>query len=65
MNYELEKEVIAELLKGKPTKEIAATLFRAEKTIKWRLTQIFKKYGVRTRGELIIKITSTGRIGTG
>jgi two-component system response regulator DevR len=45
--------VLSLLLEGLSNKEIAARLGMAEVTVKSRLTRLYKKYGVRTRLELV------------
>ncbi|GAB2546400.1 response regulator transcription factor [Gracilibacillus alcaliphilus] len=40
---------------GLGTKEIAAKLFLADRTVEYRLTQIYKKLEVKTRGEAVKK----------
>ena len=48
-----EDPVLNLLLEGASNKEIAARLGLAEVTVKSRLTRLYKKYGVRTRLELV------------
>ncbi|HWA00978.1 MAG TPA: response regulator transcription factor [Caulobacterales bacterium] len=53
-----QKEVLAELLKGRSSKEIARTLEIAEGTVKIHLAAIYRAVGVRTRAEAIAKLKS-------
>jgi DNA-binding CsgD family transcriptional regulator len=51
-------DVIVEMCKGKPNKEIARALGMAEATVKLHLTEIFKTLGVRNRSQAIIKASN-------
>jgi DNA-binding NarL/FixJ family response regulator len=51
-----QREVLAELLKGQASKEIARTLDIAEGTVKIHLAAIYRALGVRTRAEAIAKL---------
>lgn len=53
-----QKEVLAELLKGQASKEIARTLDIAEGTVKIHLAAIYRALGVRTRAEAIARLKS-------
>lgn len=47
------EERIAELVaEGFSNKEVAAALFVSPKTVEWNLTKIYRKLGVRSRGQL-------------
>ncbi len=48
-----EKEVLQQILSGKSNREIAAALFVSENTIKTHARNIFSKYDVNSRAELI------------
>lgn len=50
-----ELEVIALVLQGLSNKQIADKLFVCEKTIKFHMSNIFKKVKVKSRGQLIAK----------
>jgi DNA-binding CsgD family transcriptional regulator len=51
-NREIEvSEIVAQ---GKSNKEVANTLFVTEKTIKFHLTNIYKKLQVKSRAQLIV-----------
>lgn len=50
---ERENDVLSLILSGKPNKEIAATLFISENTVKTHARNIYLKYGVASRAELI------------
>jgi DNA-binding NarL/FixJ family response regulator len=53
-----QKDVLAELLKGRASKEIARTLNIAEGTVKIHLAAIYRALGVRTRAEAIARLKS-------
>ncbi|MFZ2031565.1 MAG: response regulator transcription factor [Vitreimonas sp.] len=53
-----QKEVLAELLKGQASKEIARGLGIAEGTVKIHLAAIYRALGVRTRAEAIARLRS-------
>lgn len=60
-----EQEIIDQVYKGYSNKKIADVLFVTEKTVKFHLTNIYKKCGLRSRAELIVreierKQTTTG-----
>lgn len=50
-----EMEVVESVTKGLSNKLVAQDLFVTEKTIKFHLTNIFKKAGVNSRSRLIVK----------
>jgi DNA-binding CsgD family transcriptional regulator len=49
-----EAEVAGEVAKGLSNKQAAANLFVTEKTIKFHLTNIYKKLDIKSRSQLII-----------
>ena len=49
-----ESEVALYVAKGLSNKDVAASLFVTEKTIKFHLTNIYKKLGVKSRSQLIV-----------
>jgi len=51
-----EAEIILEVSKGFTNKEVASKLFVTEKTIKFHLTNIFKKLSVKSRSQLIVAV---------
>ncbi len=51
-----EEEVLTHLLQGKSTKEIAAELFISENTVKTHTRNIFSKYAVTSRAELLSRL---------
>lgn len=51
-----EQEVVELVLRGLSNAAIAEILFVAEKTIKFHLTNIFIKCGVKSRSELMAKM---------
>lgn len=50
-----EAEVISHAITGKPSSEIGEALYICEKTVKFHLTQIYKKLNIKQRPELIAK----------
>jgi len=58
-------EVVQHLLEGKSNKMIAASLGVAERTIEFHLRNIYDKYQVRTRTELILKLGRSTGVPTG
>lgn len=55
-----EKEVADLVAKGLSNEEVAQRLFVTEKTIKFHLTSIYEKLGVRSRAQLIVQRLSEG-----
>ena len=53
---ERQKQIVLLVSKGLRNKEVATELFIAEKTVKFHLTQVFKKLNVRNRTELSAKV---------
>lgn len=51
-----QRDVIAELRKGRSSKEIARALSIAEGTVKIHLAAIYRQLGVRTRAEAIVRL---------
>lgn len=49
-----EAEVAELVSKGLPNKEVAGKLFVTEKTVKFHLTNIYKKMNVKSRSQLIV-----------
>ncbi|MFK8138193.1 MAG: LuxR C-terminal-related transcriptional regulator [Bdellovibrionales bacterium] len=49
-----EAEVAELVVKGLSNKEVANQLFVTEKTVKFHLTNIYKKMGVKSRAQLIV-----------
>lgn len=52
----IDGSIIDLVLAGKANKAIAAQLGVPVTTVKWRLHQIFRRYGVQSRAELIVKL---------
>jgi len=52
---EREREVISHVLLGISNAQIADALFIHHKTVKFHLSRIYKKLGVKNRGQLILK----------
>lgn len=53
-----QKDVLAQLMKGQSSKEIARALGIAEGTVKIHLAAIYRAAGVRTRAEAIAKLSA-------
>ena len=49
-----EREVTAQVAHGKINREIADTLFIAEKTVEWHMSNSLRKLGFRARAELAV-----------
>ena len=62
MYSKAENDVITYLVQGRSNQEIADILFVAEKTIKFHLTNIFKKSQVESRSEFIAKHNGVQKI---
>lgn len=58
---EREQEVFQQLLEGKSNKEISFALAIAEKTVEEHLTNIYRKLGVKSRTEAILRGISQNR----
>lgn len=50
-----EAQIAIEVSKGLSNADVASSISIAEKTVKWHLTNIFKKMGVKSRYQLIFK----------
>ena len=59
---EREREVLAEIGKGRRNKEIADTLFISEKTVKNHISSIFFKLEVNTRAEAALLAARQGLV---
>lgn len=55
-----EKDVLVYLIQGISNKEIGDKLFVTEKTIKFHLTNIYRKHDVKSRSELVAKLNGVG-----
>ncbi len=53
-----EAEVLRKLLEGKSRKQIAQELFVTESAIRKHSTNIYSKFGVHNRTELLYKLTT-------
>lgn len=60
-----EQEVINQLLEGKSNKLIAYSLSISERTVEFHLKNIYEKYQVRSRVELVLKLRSSTVAGQG
>lgn len=54
-----EREVVELLLQGQSNKMIASSLTISERTVEFHLQNIYAKFGVSSRVELILKLGST------
>ena len=50
-----EQEILQYIVEGRTNKEIAAQLFVTVATVKWYITQIYQKLGVRSRVQAIVR----------
>lgn len=57
-----ERRVLAEVLTGRSTREMARRLFVTDATIRTHLTRIYSKLGVRGRVELLARYASADRL---
>jgi len=57
-----ELDIVTELCKGLLNKEIAKKLEVTEKTVKYHLTNVYKKLSLKSRMELIRYVVSNGGI---
>ena len=55
-----ESRVAAVAARGGSTRDIAAELFLAPKTVEFHLGQIYRKLGVRTRAQMIVVLADGG-----
>lgn len=55
-----EKDVLAELTKGKSNRDIANSLFVTEKTVKTHISNIFSKLGVQDRTQAVLYAVKHG-----
>lgn len=54
------RRVLSELLRGKSSKQIAATVGRADYTVRNQTKRIYSTFGVRTRAELLARCARDG-----
>jgi DNA-binding CsgD family transcriptional regulator len=54
-----EAQIAAQVATGRSNREIAATLYLTPKTVEFHLTRIYRKLDVRSRTQLIHKLTAT------
>jgi DNA-binding CsgD family transcriptional regulator len=55
-----EERVAALVAAGRTYREVADALFISPKTVQWNLSKIYRKLGVRSRGELAAKLAADG-----
>jgi DNA-binding NarL/FixJ family response regulator len=51
-----ENQVLALVMQGLPTKDIAERLFLSHQGVKAHLTNLFRKFGVKNRAQLILTV---------
>ncbi|WP_251028539.1 response regulator transcription factor [Bacillus sp. ISL-18] len=57
---ENDTEILKELIKGKKNKDIAQALYIGQRTLEYRLTNLFQKLGVHSRIEAVLKAKEIG-----
>jgi DNA-binding CsgD family transcriptional regulator len=55
-----EERVAALVAAGGTYREVADALFISPKTVQWNLSNIYRKLGIRSRGELPARLTQQG-----
>ena len=55
-----ESRVASVAARGGSTRDVAAELFLAPKTVEFHLGQIYRKLGVRNRGQMIVALADGG-----
>jgi DNA-binding CsgD family transcriptional regulator len=53
---EAELRVLRLAAKGRPSPEIARTLYLSRRTVGWHLSNMFRKLGLSSRGELVVEV---------
>jgi DNA-binding CsgD family transcriptional regulator len=56
-----ELQIALQVAEGKTNKDVAAALFLSPKTIEFHLKRVYRKLGVRSRGELIRRFAASAR----
>jgi DNA-binding CsgD family transcriptional regulator len=59
-----EAQIAAEVAEGKSNREVAAALYLTPKTVEFHLTRVYRKLGVRSRTELVRKMSEGSAIDT-
>ena len=57
-----EEQILLQLSRGKSTREIASTLAMSQRSLEYSLTNLYQKFGVRTRVDTIAKAKNLGLI---
>lgn len=57
-----EEQILLELSRGKSTREIASILAMSQRSLEYSLTNLYQKFGVRTRVDTIAKAKKIGLI---
>jgi DNA-binding CsgD family transcriptional regulator len=55
-----EERVAALVAAGGTYREVAGELFISPKTVQWNLSKIYRKLGIRSRGELAARLAQQG-----
>jgi DNA-binding CsgD family transcriptional regulator len=55
-----EERVAALVAAGRTYREVADALFISPKTVQWNLSNIYRKLGIRSRGELPARLAQQG-----
>ena len=55
-----EAQIADQVGQGKANREVAAALYLTSKTVEFHLTRIYRKLGVRSRSELVRKLSTAG-----
>jgi DNA-binding CsgD family transcriptional regulator len=53
-----EAQIAEQVAQGKSNREVAATLYLTPKTVEFHLTRTYRKLGVRSRSELVRKLSA-------
>jgi len=51
-----ERRVVELVAEGLTNREVADMLARSPKTVEWTLTNVYRKLGVRSRTQLVIRV---------
>jgi len=54
-----EAQIAGQVAEGKSNREVAEALYLTPKTVEFHLTRVYRKLGVRSRSELVRKMSDT------